>query len=69
MVNHRQSPTFQTLILPGKIISLHNNRVMVLAWRDKKIVKMITSLHQDEMQTAEVWRKGHNERLYRVPVQ
>ncbi|KAG5277832.1 hypothetical protein AALO_G00091870 [Alosa alosa] len=51
---------------PGEVIALHNNTVMVLAWRDKKIVKMITSLHQDEMQTAEVWQRGHNER---VPVQ
>lgn len=36
---------------------------MVLAWRDKKIVKMITSFHQDEMETAEVWQRGHNERV------
>ncbi len=48
---------------PGETIALHNNRVMVLAWRDKKIVKMITSLHQDKMQTAEVWQKGKNERV------
>ena len=41
----------------------HNGRVMVLAWRDKKIVKMITSLHQNQMVNVEVWQRGQRERV------
>uniref|UniRef100_A0A8C5E3K8 PiggyBac transposable element-derived protein domain-containing protein n=1 Tax=Gouania willdenowi TaxID=441366 RepID=A0A8C5E3K8_GOUWI len=32
--------------------------VMVVAWQDKWLVKMVTTCHQDRMQRVEVWQRG-----------
>uniref|UniRef100_A0A667ZA88 PiggyBac transposable element-derived protein domain-containing protein n=1 Tax=Myripristis murdjan TaxID=586833 RepID=A0A667ZA88_9TELE len=40
-------------------IMRHNDSVMVLAWRDKKIVKMITTFHENNMEDIQVWQRGH----------
>lgn len=42
----------------GSKIVQHNQKVMVVAWQDKHLVKMVTTCHQDRMQTVEVWQKG-----------
>ena len=42
----------------GETVARHNNSVMVLAWRDKKIVKMVSTLHQNHFETVEVWKRG-----------
>lgn len=34
----------------GERIVRHNERVMVIAWQDKRLVKMVTTCHQDRMQ-------------------
>ena len=47
----------------GKTVSRHNEDVMILAWRDKRIVRMITTHHQDEMKTVQVRQKGHSDRV------
>ena len=36
---------------------------MVIAWRDKQIMGMVTTLHQSEMQDAQENRKGHVEKV------
>ena len=38
--------------------SRHNEDIIVLAWRDKRIVRMITTHHQDEM-TVQVRQKKY----------
>ncbi len=40
----------------GKIVR-HNDRVLVVAWQDKRLVKMITTCHHDRMERVEVWQK------------
>ena len=34
---------------PGETVMRHNGSAMVLAWRDKTIVKMVSTLHQPTM--------------------
>lgn len=41
----------------------HNRSVMVIAWHDKRLVKMITTCHEDKMQRVEVWKKGEKEKV------
>ena len=49
----------------GERLSRHNETVMVLAWKAKKnkIVKMLTSHHQDKMTTCTQKAAGHREPL------
>ena len=47
----------------GETVSRHNGKVMVLAWRDKRIVKMVSTLHQDEERTVNVKQKGEKKRV------
>jgi len=47
----------------GETIMRHSDRVMVLAWRDKQIVKMVTTFHQNNMENVEVWQKGHKDKV------
>ncbi|XP_068171293.1 piggyBac transposable element-derived protein 4-like [Antennarius striatus] len=46
----------------GKVVR-HNGRVLVLAWQDKRLVRMITTCHNDRMQRVEVWQKGQREKV------
>ena len=46
----------------GKLVR-HNGRVLVLAWQDKRVVKMVTTCHHDTMQRVEVWQKGQKEKV------
>ncbi|KAJ8347415.1 hypothetical protein AAFF_G00206840 [Aldrovandia affinis] len=46
----------------GKIVR-HNGGVMVLAWHDKRLVKMVTTCHQDRMEKVNVWQKGHRTKV------
>ncbi|KAJ8392440.1 hypothetical protein AAFF_G00075650 [Aldrovandia affinis] len=46
----------------GKIVR-HSGGVMVLAWHDKRLVKMVTTCHQDRMEKVDVWQKGHRTKV------
>ncbi|XP_041661730.1 piggyBac transposable element-derived protein 4-like isoform X1 [Cheilinus undulatus] len=43
-------------------VVLQNKRVMVVAWRDKQLVKMVTTCHQGRMQ-SDVWQRGNKEKV------
>ncbi|XP_029976247.1 piggyBac transposable element-derived protein 4-like [Salarias fasciatus] len=45
----------------GKL-ARHNGTVLVVAWQDKRLVKMVTTCHHDAMQRVEVWQKGRKEK-------
>ena len=45
-------------LAPGETVVRHNKDVMVLAWRDKQVVKMISTCHHDKMEQVEVWKRG-----------
>ena len=66
-VNRGEPPSIREVttsdLAVGERRARHNNTVMVLAWRDKRIVRMISTFHQDEMTTIEVRQKGHSERV------
>lgn len=36
---------------------------MVVAWRDKQLVKMVTTCHQDRMERVDVWQRGNKENV------
>lgn len=42
----------------GERKMVHDGRVMLLAWKDKRIVRMISTIHKDEMGIAMVRQKG-----------
>ncbi|XP_054614360.1 piggyBac transposable element-derived protein 4-like [Dunckerocampus dactyliophorus] len=52
--------TKSDLGVEGKLVR-HNGRVLVVAWQEKRLVKMVTTCHHDTMQRVEVWQKGHKE--------
>ncbi|KAM3837991.1 piggyBac transposable element-derived protein 4-like [Diretmus argenteus] len=66
-VNRGEPPSIRQVttrdLAVGERVARHNDAVMVLAWRDKRIVRMISTFHQDEMITVEVRQKGHGERV------
>ena len=39
----------------------HNRDVMLVAWRDKRIVRVLSTLHRDEMRTVMVRKKDKEE--------
>lgn len=47
----------------GEVVAVQNGEVMVMAWKDKRIVKMVSTLHNDEMAEVGVRRRGHRERV------
>lgn len=47
----------------GTPVVRHKKKVMVLAWRDKKTVKMVTTLHENKMENILVWQRGHREKV------
>ena len=47
----------------GETIMRHNDDVMVLAWRDKRIVNMVSTFHQHEMEDVMVWQKNVRARV------
>ena len=47
----------------GETVSRHNERVLVLGWKDKKVIKMVTTLHEDKMEKVLVWQKGKQEKV------
>ncbi|XP_062397738.1 piggyBac transposable element-derived protein 4-like isoform X2 [Sardina pilchardus] len=50
--------TSKTDLGVGEKVVRHNGRVMVVAWRDRQLVKMATTCHQDKMQRLDVWQRG-----------
>ena len=66
-VNRGEPPSIREVKLSdlavGETVSRHTDDVMVLAWRDKRIVRMISTLHQDEMKTVEVRERGQSRRV------
>ncbi|KAM3876247.1 piggyBac transposable element-derived protein 4-like [Diretmus argenteus] len=66
-VNRGEPPSIRQVSMSdlavGERRALHNDAVMVLAWRDKRIVRMISTFHTDEMRTVEVRQKGQSERV------
>ena len=46
----------------GEKVVRHNERVMVVAWQDKRLVRMVTTCHQDSMQRVDVWRRGNKDK-------
>jgi len=46
----------------GETVMRHIENVMVLAWRDKQTVKMVTTCHENNMEEVEVWQRGHKEK-------
>lgn len=72
-VNRGEPPSIRQVTMSdlaaGERIARHNDAVMVVAWRDKRIVRMISTFHQDAMTTVEVRKKGQSERVpQRKPV-
>ena len=49
--------TTSTLPEPASRIVRHNGEVLTLAWRDTKIVRMVTTIHPDEMVDVKRWKK------------
>ncbi len=47
----------------GETVMRHIENVMVLAWRDKQTVKMVTTCHENNMEEVEVWQRGHQEKV------
>uniref|UniRef100_A0A673MY08 PiggyBac transposable element-derived protein 4-like n=1 Tax=Sinocyclocheilus rhinocerous TaxID=307959 RepID=A0A673MY08_9TELE len=47
----------------GETVMCHTENVMVLAWRDKQTVKMVTTCHENKMEEVEVWQRGHQEKI------
>lgn len=47
----------------GETVMRHIENVMVLAWRDKQTVKMVTTCHENNMEEVEVWQRGHQEKI------
>ncbi|XP_061637355.1 heterogeneous nuclear ribonucleoprotein U-like protein 1 isoform X6 [Phyllopteryx taeniolatus] len=45
----------------GKVVR-HNERVMVVVWQDKQLVRMVTTYHQDRMQKVKVLQKGRKDK-------
>ena len=51
----------------GEALSVHKDNMMVLAWQDKKLVKMVTTCHSDGFQPVKVRQKGNAERVSTKP--
>ncbi|XP_077435662.1 M-phase phosphoprotein 8 isoform X3 [Vanacampus margaritifer] len=52
----------------GKLVR-HNTKVLVVAWQGKRLKRMVTTFHKDEMQTVDVWRKEPKKRVaFQKPV-
>uniref|UniRef100_A0AAV2LNM7 PiggyBac transposable element-derived protein domain-containing protein n=1 Tax=Knipowitschia caucasica TaxID=637954 RepID=A0AAV2LNM7_KNICA len=47
----------------GDRIVRHNGKVMVVAWQDKRLVKMVTTCHHNTMEKVEVWQKGEKQKV------
>ena len=45
----------------GERLMRHNREVMLVAWRDKRIVRILSTLHRDEMRTVPVREKDKEE--------
>ena len=48
-----------TTLKKGEFLSRHNGKVLVTAWRDKKVVKVLTTVHEDKMVNVTQRQKGH----------
>lgn len=42
---------------PGDVIARDNGKVMVLAWKDKRVVKAISTKHDNSMEIVQRWKK------------
>ena len=47
----------------GDVIAQQSDSVMCLAWRDKRIVKMISTCHTNTMTEVHVRQRGHRDRV------
>lgn len=65
--NRGEPPVFRDIrnvdLRIGETIMRHNENVMVLAWRDKQTVKMVTTFHQNNIERVEEWQRGHQEKV------
>lgn len=41
----------------GERIVRHTDKVLTLAWKDTKVVRMVTTLHPDQMVDVQRWKK------------
>ncbi|KAM3857245.1 piggyBac transposable element-derived protein 4-like [Diretmus argenteus] len=66
-VNRGEPPSIRevrnTQLAVGERLARHNDVAMVLAWRDKRIVRMISTFHKDEMKTVAVRQRGQSDRI------
>ncbi|KAM3842484.1 piggyBac transposable element-derived protein 4-like [Diretmus argenteus] len=66
-VNRGEPPSIRGVsnaqLAVGDRLARHNDVAMVLAWRDKRIVRMISTFHQDDMKTVAVREKGQSVRI------
>ena len=63
-VNRGEPPSIREVsnasLVVGARRAKHNDIAMVLAWRDKRIVRMISTFHQDKMETVACRQKGQS---------
>ena len=63
--NHRGEPAeFRNQQLKkGKIAALRQEDILLVAWKDKRIVKMVTTCHGNAVEPVQVRQKGTRERV------
>ena len=49
--------------MKGDTVAAQNGDCMVLAWRDKRVVKVISTMHNDEIVNVHVWQHGQREHV------
>uniref|UniRef100_A0A8C5DHN0 PiggyBac transposable element-derived protein domain-containing protein n=1 Tax=Gouania willdenowi TaxID=441366 RepID=A0A8C5DHN0_GOUWI len=54
----------KTDLVVGERVMRHIESVMVVAWQDEWLVKMVTTCHQDRMQRVEVWQRGQKTKVF-----
>lgn len=60
--NRGEPAEFKTLKLTkGETTARHDDNVMVLCWQDKRLVKMISTCHQEEKRVVNVRQRGQRE--------
>ena len=47
----------------GERLSRQDGRVMVVAWRDKRVVKMVSTFHQNDTEVVHVRQRGRSDRV------
>ncbi|XP_014674059.1 PREDICTED: piggyBac transposable element-derived protein 4-like [Priapulus caudatus] len=50
----------------GGVVARHDGSVLCIGWRDKRIVKMVTTVHQDTMTEVHVRERGRADRVAKM---